>query len=25
VVGKGETELTGQGDDQDRRVEFQFH
>jgi peptidoglycan-associated lipoprotein len=22
VVGKGETELTGQGDDQDRRVEF---
>jgi peptidoglycan-associated lipoprotein len=25
VVGKGETELTGAGDDQDRRVEFQFH
>jgi peptidoglycan-associated lipoprotein len=25
VVGKGETELTGSGDDQDRRVEFQFH
>lgn len=25
VVGKGETELTGQGDEQDRRVEFQFH
>jgi len=25
VVGKGETELTGQGDDQDRRVEFLFH
>ena len=25
IVGKGETELTGQGDDQDRRVEFQFH
>jgi peptidoglycan-associated lipoprotein len=25
VVGKGETELTGTGDDQDRRVEFQFH
>jgi peptidoglycan-associated lipoprotein len=25
VVGKGETELTGSGDDQDRRVELQFH
>jgi len=25
VVGKGETEITGKGDDQDRRVEFQFH
>ena len=25
IVGKGETELTGAGDDQDRRVEFQFH
>ena len=24
VVPKGETELTGQGDDKDRRVEFQF-
>lgn len=25
VVPKGEAEITGQGDDQDRRVEFQFH
>jgi peptidoglycan-associated lipoprotein len=25
VVGKGEVELTGMGDDQDRRVEFSFH
>jgi peptidoglycan-associated lipoprotein len=25
VVAKGEAELTGQGDDQDRRVEFEFH
>ena len=25
VVGKGETEITGQGDEQDRRVEFEFH
>jgi peptidoglycan-associated lipoprotein len=25
VVGKGETELTGSGDEQDRRVEFTFH
>ncbi len=25
VVGKGETELTGAGDDKDRRVELQFH
>jgi peptidoglycan-associated lipoprotein len=25
IVPKGESELTGQGDDQDRRVEFQFH
>jgi len=25
IVGKGEAEVTGKGDDQDRRVEFQFH
>jgi len=25
IVPKGETELTGQGDSQDRRVEFEFH
>lgn len=25
VVGKGETEITGSGDDKDRRVEFSFH
>ena len=25
VVGKGEAELSGMGDDKDRRVEFQFH
>jgi len=25
IVPKGEAEITGQGDDQDRRVEFQFH